>query len=120
MLRISKKLGNKEQEAEARNVLAKLSRKEGNYQERKKCTTEFPPVEMKLGNGKQEAKSCEILAKSSRKEGHDKKSGKCSQALPIINNKLGNKEHEVRAYDHNVGRERNCFREEGNDQKSRK
>lgn len=68
LLRISKELGNKGQEAEACDVLEKSYHEEGNYQGRSKHSKELLSISMKLGNRKEEAKSCDFLAKWSRKE----------------------------------------------------
>ena len=57
MLRISKEVGCKEQEAEAYHVLAKSYCKQRNDQESRKYAKEMLRISRELGNKKQEAKA---------------------------------------------------------------
>ena len=74
MLPISKGLGNKEQEAEACNVLVKSYCKEGNDQESRKYAKELLRISKELGNKEEEGDACDVLAKSYCKEGNDQES----------------------------------------------
>ena len=76
MLRISKELGNKEQEAEAYDVLTKSYCKEGNDQESRKYAKELLRISKELGNKEQEAKAYDVVAKSCCKEENDQESRK--------------------------------------------
>ena len=62
MLRISKELGNKEQEGEAYDVLAKSYCKEGNDEERRKYAKELLRISKELGNKEEEVEAGDVLA----------------------------------------------------------
>ena len=84
MLPSSKELGNKEQEAEACDVLTKWYCKERNNQESRKYAKELLPISKELENKEQEAEACDVLGKSYCKEGKDQERGKYARELQLL------------------------------------
>ena len=96
MLRISKKLWNKEEEAKACNVLVKSYFKEGNNQESRKYAKELLRISNELVIKNKKPKRV-LSVKSYCKEGNDQESRKYVKELLRISKELGNKEQEAEA-----------------------